>query len=68
MTDDVDHSREDDGRSIQIDTGFYCVQVWGDTDDSFDETMEKAMEAADRAKADAVELDDRIDDDGRSFR
>lgn len=65
---DVEYTREDDGRSVEIDTGFYRVQVWGDTDDSFDDVMQKAERAADRAKADAVEMDDRIDDDGRHYR
>jgi len=63
-----EHTREDDGRCVKIDTGFYNVQVWGDTDDSFDAVMDKVKEAADRAKEDAVDLDDRIDDDGRHYR
>lgn len=74
MSEDVDkthhteRSIEDDGRSVEIDTGFYRVQVWGDTDDSFAEVMERLWQAADRAKEDAVDLDDRIDDDGRHYR
>jgi hypothetical protein len=75
MTDDKPHSeeateisRESDGRTVEIDTGFYRVQVWGDPDDSFDEVLTKAKAAADRAKADAVDLDDRIEDDGRHYR
>lgn len=71
MTDDdesVERSLEDDGRSVEIDTGFYRIQVWGDTDDSFGDVMDKAMQAADRAKEDSVDLDDRIDDDGRHYR
>jgi hypothetical protein len=64
----TEHTKEDDGRSVEIDTGFYRVQVWGDTGDSFEAVMAKAIEAADRAKEDAVDLDDRIDDDGRHYR
>lgn len=64
----VEESIETDGRSIEIDTGFYRVQVWGDPEDSFAEVAEQAKDAADRAKADAVDLDDRIDTDGRHYR
>ena len=60
--DDNGEKREHDGRTIKIDTGFYEIQVWGDPDDDFDTVLEKAKQAADRAKADVEELDDRIDD------
>ena len=60
--DDTGTKHEHDGRSIQIDTGFYEVQVWGDPDDDFEAVRKKAEQAADRAKADVQELDDRIDD------
>lgn len=52
---------ENDGRSVHIDTGFYEVQVWGDPGDDFEAVMDKAHEAADRAKADRKELDDNQD-------
>jgi len=70
MTDDekTETNEERDGRCIEIDTGFYRVQVWGDPQDSFDEVAEKARDAADRAKEDAAELDRRIEDDGRQYR
>jgi hypothetical protein len=70
VTDDTttDATEERDGRSVEIDTGFYRVQVWGDPQDSFDEVVGKAHDAAERAKEDAAELDDRIEDDGRQYR
>jgi hypothetical protein len=67
MTDDTEQSHhtedynENDGRSVLIDTGFYEVQVWGDTDDSFEDVMDKTKAAADRAKADVKELDENYD-------
>ena len=60
--DDTGTKREHDGRSVHIDTGFYEVQVWGDPDDDLETVRETAEQAADRAKADVQELDDRIDD------
>lgn len=59
---DPDSSRNHDGRSVRIDTGYYEVQVWGDPDDGFAEVVERAEAAADRAKADVRELDG--DDEG----
>lgn len=64
----TEDTRTTDGRSIEIDTGFYRVRVWGDPEDSFETVAERARDACDRAKEDAVDLDDRIDDDGVSFR
>lgn len=53
----VEKSTESDGRSIEIDTGHYRVQVWGDPDDDLDDLMDQLTDAADRAKADLKELD-----------
>ena len=57
-----EHCREDDGRSAKIDTGYYEVQVWGDTGDSFEEVVKKTERLADRAKSDVVELMDDTND------
>jgi len=57
----TENHRENDGRSVLIDTGFYEIQVWGDPDDSFDEVADKAKDAADRAKDDVEELDEKYD-------
>jgi len=56
------------GRSVEIDTGFYRVEVSGPEDDCFETLMENAMQACDRAKADAVELDDRIEDSTKHYQ
>jgi len=60
---DSEH-REVDGRCVEIDTGFYRVQVWGDPEDSFEEVREQANTAADRAKADVKDLRDTDDKGG----
>jgi hypothetical protein len=60
-TDESEQTAEYDGGSIEIDAGAYRVQVWGDPDDSLDDLRDLAFEAADRAKADVQELDDRMD-------
>jgi hypothetical protein len=61
-------SREHDGRSVSIDTGFYEVSVSGDPVDSLSDTFEAAMKAADRAKDDVEELDDRLDGEDVHYR
>ena len=67
--DDKDSSteHEHDGRSVEIDAGFYKVQVWGDPDDDLDDVMSAAEEAADRAREDHKHLEDQIDGGGESF-
>ena len=63
MTDDTDTER-----TAEIDTGFYYIEVTGDDGDTLDDVCAAAKDLADRAKADATELDGRIDDDGRQYR
>jgi len=63
MSDDTDT-----GRTVEIDTGFYYVEVSGDDGDTLEDVCDAAEALADRAKADATELDGRIDDDGRQYR
>ncbi len=58
---------ENDGRAVRIDTGYYEIQVWGDTDDSFADVMEKAERAADRAKDDVEDLNSQLDGDGKHY-
>jgi hypothetical protein len=67
-TTDSEYKREDDGRSVEIDTGYYHVHVWGDTEDSFEAVMDKAEEAAKLAKHDVIDLDDRMDTEEPQFR
>lgn len=70
MTDNNENggeTREHDGRSVKIDTGFYEVQVWGDPDDSFAEVQEAAFDAADRARQDVEEMDDQLDGDDQHY-
>lgn len=55
------------GRSIEIDTGFYHIEVTGDPDDSFEAVLDCAERVADRAKEDVEELDDRLDSDNRHY-
>lgn len=62
-----ERTAEADGRSVEIDTGAYRVQVWGDPDDSFEEVLRKAEAAADRAKADVGDLNDQLDGDDRQY-
>lgn len=64
----VEQSETSDGRSVQIQTAFYTVQAWGDPDDSFETVRNEAFTAADRAKADTEELDDRLEADGDDDR
>mgnify|MGYP005866679703 CR=1 FL=1 len=67
---DVEHSEHDesltDGRCVKIETPHYSVQTWGDPGDSFDEVLDKAEAAAERAKADVKEIND--EDDKGGFR
>lgn len=65
--DNTEKSIESDGRSVEIETGFYRVQVWGDPEDSLEETERLAYRAADRAKDDVDDLDDRLDGDDRHY-
>ena len=55
-----DSSESHNGRHIRVDTGFYEVQVHGDPDDNLADLLEVFTEAADRAKEDVEDLDDRI--------
>jgi len=65
--DDTSHAETvTDGRCVKIETPHYSVQSWGDPDDSFDEVLDKAEAAADRAKADVKEIND--DDDMGGFQ
>jgi len=63
MTDKkIEDTSQADGRSVQINTGFYNVQVWGDPEDTLSDVLDAANEAADRAKSDLVELDSGVND------
>jgi len=59
---DAEKNKEYDGRSVEIDTGYYRVQVWGDPDDDFETVMEKAVEVSNVAKNDALKMDSRVTD------
>ena len=73
MSDQSNHTEhkedysENDGRSVKIETNYYNIQTWGDPDDSFDEVMEKAERAADRAKADVKEMNGATDCEGKHY-
>ena len=62
-----DESTEHNGRHIRVDTGFYEVQVHGDPDDNLADLLELTNELADRAKADAQELDARMDNGDQRY-
>ena len=75
MSDTVDDSDDEtemngfvnidpDGREAHIDIGYYSVSVSGDPGDSIEDVTDAVMDLADRAKADAQEMDERIDENG----
>jgi len=66
--DDQTDSREYDGRSIQIDTGYYEVHVWGDPDDSLGVLLDVANDAADRAMEDLEHIDNQTESDDAPYR
>jgi len=60
-----DHSKTvTDGRCVKIETPYYKVRSSGDPDDSFDEVLDKAEAAADRAMSDMKEINNENDAGG----
>ena len=66
-TEHTENYNQDDGRSAKVDTGYYSVQVWGDTEDSFEEVIERTEELADRAKDDVQDMNEKMDGDGKHY-
>lgn len=64
---EISEEEEANGRTVQINTGFYEVQVWGDPEDGLEDVLNAAHDAADRAKRDVVELEEADDADGIQF-
>ena len=59
MTDkQIQEKSESDGRSIELDTGYYHVQVWGDPGDDMEDLTDTLENVADRALEDLQKLED----------
>jgi hypothetical protein len=52
----IDHT----GRTVKLETAAYSVEVYGDPDDPLYDVVAAAHRAADHARKDVEELDDRI--------
>jgi len=70
MSDDGEETSFDfGGRSIEVDTGYYTVEITGDPDDDFETIFKLVEKAATLAKEDVEQLDDRIDNgDNAQYR
>lgn len=49
-------------RTVRIDAGFYEVEVEGASGDDLEDVRRQAFEAAERARKDVEEMDDRLED------
>jgi len=65
---DEPDSDEYDGRVVVVDTGFYCVEVQGDPDDSFASVMDAVESVCGMAKAHVIEIDEGSEAEGPQYR